>query len=188
MVMPKSAAEPAVMATFRVCCLNKEILLKVHLDRAPATGTNFCDYVRLGLLKDSTFFRILGPRNQRGQPYPVCVIQGGVPYSPRIGYEPFKGLGPIRHETTSMTGLRHRDGTVTMARFGPGQTYGSFCICVGDQPHLDYGGGRFADGQGAAAFGEVIGGTEVIQALSDAIEESEFVSAPIVITSIEPVG
>src|SRR5580698_5428208 len=99
MVMPKSPAEPAVLTTFRVCCLNQEILLKVHLDRAPATGTNFCDYVRLGLLKDATFFRILGPRNQRGQPYPVGVIQGGVPYSPRIGYEPSKGLGPIRHET-----------------------------------------------------------------------------------------
>jgi peptidyl-prolyl cis-trans isomerase A (cyclophilin A) len=74
-----------------------------------------------------------------------------------------------------------------MARFAPGQTYGSFCICVGDQPELDYGGRRFADGLGAATFGKVIGGGEVIQALSDAAEDAEFLFAPIVITAIERV-
>jgi peptidyl-prolyl cis-trans isomerase A (cyclophilin A) len=173
------------MAVFRVCWLNNEILLKVHLDRAPITGANFCDYVRLGLLKDATFFRILGPRNQGDQQYPVSAIQGGLSYSPQIGYEPSKGLGPIRHETTAMTGLRHRDGTVSMARFGPGETYGSFCICVGDQPELDYGGRRIADGQGAAAFGEVIGGRKMVQSLNNVAENAEFISAPIVITLIQ---
>jgi peptidyl-prolyl cis-trans isomerase A (cyclophilin A) len=175
------------MAVFRVCCLNNEILLKVHLDRAPITGANFCDYVRMGLLKDATFFRILGPRNQVGHKYPVSAIQGGLSYNPQMGYEPSKGLGPIRHETTAMTGLQHRNGTVSMARFAPGETYGSFCICVGDQPELDYGGRRFADGQGAAAFGEVVTGHQVIQSLSNAAEDAEFIYAPIIITSIERV-
>jgi peptidyl-prolyl cis-trans isomerase A (cyclophilin A) len=71
-------------------------------------------------------------------------------------------LPPIAHETTRQTGLRHLDGTVSMARAQPGTANSEFFVCVGDQPALDFGGGRQPDGQGFAAFGRVVEGMDVI--------------------------
>ena len=45
-----------------------------------------------------------------------------------------------------------------MARGGPDSATHSFFICIGDQPSLDQGGMRNADGQGFAAFGRVVAG------------------------------
>jgi len=42
-----------------------------------------------------------------------------------------------------------------MARSGPDTATSDFFICIGDQPSLDFGGGRNPDGQGFAAFGRV---------------------------------
>ncbi|WP_163333487.1 peptidylprolyl isomerase, partial [Klebsiella aerogenes] len=36
-------------------------------------------------------------------------------------------------------------------------------ICIGDQPSLDFGGGRHPDGQGFAAFGKVVEGMDVVR-------------------------
>ena len=52
------------------------------------------------------------------------------------------------------------DGTVSMARGGPDTATSDFFICIGEQPALDYGGRRNPDGQGFAAFGQVIDGME----------------------------
>ncbi|MFX6040711.1 peptidylprolyl isomerase, partial [Acinetobacter baumannii] len=71
----------------------------------------------------------------------------------------------IAHETTKQTGLRHRDGTVSMARGAPGTATAEFFICLGDQPELDFGGRRNPDGQGFAAFGQVVQGMGVVRAL-----------------------
>ena len=49
-----------------------------------------------------------------------------------------------------------------MARSGPDTATSDFFICIGDQPELDFGGKRNADGQGFAAFGEVIKGMDVV--------------------------
>jgi peptidyl-prolyl cis-trans isomerase A (cyclophilin A) len=63
------------------------------------------------------------------------------------------GIPPSRrHETTAMTGLRHRKGTVSLARFAPGAVYHSWFVCMRDEPGLDAGGLRHPDGQGFAAF------------------------------------
>jgi len=172
---------------FQICCAMGDILMKLHTDCAPITCENFCAYVRGGLLANARFFRILGSKNQVSTPYPIAVVQGGLPYDPALGYQPARGLGPIVHETTAMTGLRHLEGTVSMARFGPGETYGSFFICVGEQRELDAGGHRFPDGLGAAAFGHILDGWNVIQALSEAAETTEFLAHPIAITSIHRV-
>jgi cyclophilin family peptidyl-prolyl cis-trans isomerase len=49
-------------------------------------------------------------------------------------------LASIEHEPTAQTGIKHRDGTISMGRFAPGETCGSFFFCIGDQPELDHGG------------------------------------------------
>ena len=72
---------------------------------------------------------------------------------------------PIPLERTRDTGLRHLDGTISMARLGPDTATQSFFNCVGDQPELDFGGRRNPDGQGFAAFGQVVEGMEVVRAI-----------------------
>ena len=64
-----------------------------------------------------------------------------------------------------MTGLKHLDGTLSMARSGPNSATSEFFICVGDQPALDFGGHRNRDGQGFAAFGQVTSGMDVVRAI-----------------------
>ena len=72
---------------------------------------------------------------------------------------------PIPLERTSVTGLKHVDGTISMARGGPDTATGSFSIVIGDQPEMDFGGRRNPDGQGFAAFGRVVRGVDVVKAI-----------------------
>ena len=52
-----------------------------------------------------------------------------------------------------------------MARNGPDTATGSFSIVIGDQPEMDFGGKRNADGQGFAVFGRVVKGMDVVKAI-----------------------
>ena len=79
------------------------------------------------------------------------------------------GLPPIEHEPTSRTGLRHGDGTISMARLEPGSAMGDFFITAGAQPSMDAGNRRPSSGnndtQGYAAFGRVVEGMDVVKAI-----------------------
>ena len=50
-----------------------------------------------------------------------------------------------------------------MARLEPGTASSEFFICINDQPELDYGGSRNPDGQGFAAFGQVLEGLDILE-------------------------
>jgi peptidyl-prolyl cis-trans isomerase A (cyclophilin A) len=50
-----------------------------------------------------------------------------------------------------------------MARGAPDSATSGWFICINDQPSLDFGGNRNPDGQGFAAFGRVISGTDVVR-------------------------
>ena len=76
-------------------------------------------------------------------------------------------------------------GSISMARGGPDSATSEFFICVGDQPELDFGGGRNADGQGFAAFGTVVAGMDVVQAIHRSTAEAQVLQPPIRILSIE---
>ena len=86
----------------------------------------------------------------------IAVIQAGLD-SLRV-----KDFPPIKLERTSVTSLRHKDGTISMARDGRTRARPEFFICIGDQPSLDFGGKRNPDGQGFAAFGRVVLGMDVV--------------------------
>jgi peptidyl-prolyl cis-trans isomerase A (cyclophilin A) len=77
------------------------------------------------------------------------------------------GLPPIAHEPTSRTGLRHSDGTISMARLEPGSAMGDFFIVAGAMPSMDAGNRRPSSGnndtQGYAAFGRVVEGMDVVR-------------------------
>ena len=143
---------------------------------APRTVANFLAYVDGGHLDGGAVYRLVTLANQApGTQHKIEVVQWGFHASDRRR-EPF---APIAHETTRETGLRHRDGTLSMARAAPGTASGEFFICLGDQASLDFGGGRNPDGQGFAAFGQVVEGMDVVRALHARAGAEQFLRDPI---------
>ncbi len=135
-----------------------DITVEVYADRAPASAGSFLAFVDAGLYEGATFYRTVRRDNDRGAPV-IEVIQGGL-----AGDE--EPLPPVPHESTQDTGLRHTDGALSLARAAPGSASGAaFFICVGDQPALDFGGARNADGLGFAAIGRVVDGMDVVRAI-----------------------
>ncbi len=133
--------------------------------------------MREGFYSDGEFFRTVTATNQPDDTVRIAVIQAG--------REPGEGGGGVRRrssiERTRDTGLRHLDGTISMARLGPDTATQSFFICVGDQPELDFGGRRNPDGQGFAAFGRVVEGMEVVRAIHASPAEGQKIEPPVAI-------
>ena len=128
---------------------------------APITSANFLKYVDEKMYDGGRFHRAVRRDNQARKDVLIEVIQAG--RSPEQA-KTVKGFGPITLERTSLTTLKHVDGAISMARGNTADSASSdFFICVGDQPSLDFGGARAADGQGFAAFGRVIKGMDVVR-------------------------
>jgi peptidyl-prolyl cis-trans isomerase A (cyclophilin A) len=156
-----------------------DIEIEVDLAHAPATAANFLEYVDAGLYDDGRFHRTVRPDNQRDKAVKIAVIQGAANEGRRAAFLP-----PIALERTSITGLRHKDGAVSMARAGVDTATHEFFICVGDQPELDFGGKRNLDGQGFAVFGRVVKGMDVVRRIQQPPARSETLTPPIVITRL----
>ena len=154
-----------------------DMLVEVDVVRAPVTAANFLRYVDARLYDGSTFHRTVTKDNQPDNAVRIEVIQGG-----QLGGD--KEFPPIAHETTAATGLRHLDGTISMARGKPGTAASSFFICINDQPELDFGGRRNPDGQGFAAFGRVVKGMEVVRAIQALAARGQQLAPPVRIISV----
>jgi peptidyl-prolyl cis-trans isomerase A (cyclophilin A) len=154
--------------------------IEVEVDsiRAPITAANFLRYVDLGFYRFGQFYRTVRPDNQSRDAIKIGVVQGGLD-SLRV-----KDFPPIRLERTKLTGLSHKDGTVSMARDGPDTATSDFFICIGDQPQLNYGGKRNPDGQGFAAFGHVLVGMNVVRKIQAAPAEGQRLTPTIKILNI----
>ena len=135
-----------------------DITVEVYVREAPITAANFLTYAGERRFEGATFYRTVTMDNQPDNEIKIEVIQGGLKED-----EQGLGLDAIDHETTAETGLKHKDGTISMARLEPGTASSEFFICVNDQPELDFGGGRNPDGQGFAAFGRVIDGMDTVR-------------------------
>jgi peptidyl-prolyl cis-trans isomerase A (cyclophilin A) len=156
-------------------------VIAVDPARAPVTVANYLAYVDAKQLDGGSVYRIVTPANQAPETrHKIAVVQWG---RHQTDEQPAP-RPPIVHETTQQTGLRHLDGTVSMARIAPGSATAEFFICVGDQPELDFGGGRNPDGQGFAAFGQVVAGQAVVQALYRQGQAEQFLKAPIAVRSV----
>jgi len=129
-------------------------------DAAPISCTNFLKYVDAGRYDGGRFHRSVRLDNQNRSDILIEVIQGGTNRSQKQ-----KSFPAIALERTRDTGLRHLDGTISMARGGVDSARSDFFICIGPQPSLDFGGARNDDGQGFAAFGRVVQGMDVIRAI-----------------------
>ena len=133
-----------------------EVILEAR--RAQATVKNFLRYTAEGLYSDGLFHRTVTLQNQPSNSVKIEVIQASANPSRTNDFFP-----PIPIERTRDTGLKHLDGTVSMARGEPNTAQDHFFICLGDQPGLDFGGKRNPDGQGFAAFGRVSKGMDVVR-------------------------
>jgi peptidyl-prolyl cis-trans isomerase A (cyclophilin A) len=155
---------PAVVAIpVRLDTAFGAIDLAIDTVNAPVTARNFLKYVDGGFYDGGRFYRTTRPDTYHpvlpNRP-PMTIIQGGM----RQGAQP--GFGPIPLERTSFTGLKHTVGVISMARNGPDSATSEFFILLDDQPSLDSGGKRFDDGQGAAAFGRVTSGLDVVRKIN----------------------
>ncbi len=158
-----------------------DIKIEIYSDKAPITAANFLIYVDAGNYNGSIFHRTVTLANQKPEDVKIEVIQGGY-------FESEESLPAIRLERTSLTGLRHTDGAISMARSGPDTATSSFFICIGDQPELDFGGKRNKDGQGFAAFGRVVAGMDVVRKIHRSPCEGQTLKPAIKILSIVRVG
>src|ERR1700712_2405356 len=176
---PAAAANSAVRT--RVVTELGAIVIETHADVAPLTVANYLAYVDRKALDNGSVYRVVTLANQAADtPYKIEVVQWGM----KLPDDQPPPLPPIAHESTQASGLRHLDGTVSMARAQPGSAASEFFFCVGDQPALDFGGGRNPDGQGFAAFGRVVAGMDVGRALHRRGEAQQMLSRPIAISSV----
>jgi peptidyl-prolyl cis-trans isomerase A (cyclophilin A) len=155
-----------------------DIYARLDLDQAPITSLNFLHYIDSNLFDSACFYRVVRLDNQPHDSIKIEVIQGGRYENEDNGFE------PIAHETTAMTGIKHRNGTISMARNGPGSATSEFFICVGDQPELDFGGRRNRDGQGFAAFGKIVKGMDVVCKIHSINAEGQYLQKPVLIIGI----
>lgn len=156
------------------------IEIAVDTRRAPITAENFLKYVDGGFYDGGRFHRVTRPDNYTPTPpdKPAMeIIQGGInPEKRRDGFP------PIPLERTSVTGLKHVVGTVSMARTPAADSARSdFFICLDDQPSLDFGGKRFDDGQGGGAFGRVLRGMDVVRKIQQQPVEKQALTPPVTI-------
>jgi peptidyl-prolyl cis-trans isomerase A (cyclophilin A) len=158
-----------------------EIEAVVDAAHAPVTSANFLRYVDAGHYAGGRFHRTVRLDNQPGKAKDVLieVVQAGA--DPARESQAFP---PVPLERTNATGLRHLDGTLSMARDGPDTATSDFFICIGDQPSLDFGGKRNPDGQGFAAFGTVTKGMEVVRRIQASPADGQTLTPPVIIRSI----
>jgi peptidyl-prolyl cis-trans isomerase A (cyclophilin A) len=151
-------------------------VIEIELDagKAPNTVANFLRYVDGRFFDGGRFHRTVTPANQPDNQVKIEVIQGGI--NPTRAKDEF---APIRLERTRDTGLRHKDGAISMARDGPDTATSDFFICLGDQPELDFGGKRNPDGQGFAAFGKVVRGMDVVKRIQAAPADGQTLKPPV---------
>jgi len=140
-----------------------DIVIEVNPLKAPLTTANFLKYVDGGHYDGGVFHRTVRMDNQPESTVKIEVIQAGV--NPDRAKE---GFAAIPLERTSVTGILHKDGVVSMARGAPDSATSGWFVCINDQPSLDFGGNRNPDGQGFAAFGRVITGMDVVRKIQAA--------------------
>ena len=131
------------------------IVLALELTKAPITAANFLRYVDARRYDGATIYRASHPPGS----VDYGLIQGG------LQNDPAKLFKPIAHESTTKTGLRHKDGTISIARRAQGSATSDFFICVGEAGYLDADPTQPGDNAGFAAFGQVVEGMDVVRAI-----------------------
>lgn len=157
--VPPSAPLPDIVRVAMVTELGT-ITLDLDHKRAPVTTRNFVTYAEQRRFDGIVFYRAM--RLSWGE-QPNGLIQTGTRGDPR------RELPAIPHEPTSQTGVLHKAGAISMARWAPGTAKGDFSILLSDMPGLDAdpASGNPELQAGFAAFGYVVTGMDVVRKIWD---------------------
>jgi peptidyl-prolyl cis-trans isomerase B (cyclophilin B) len=150
-----AAADAGAQQAARVQLTTSKGPIVIELDaaKAPATVENFLQYVRAGFYDGTIFHRVI----------PGFMAQGGG-YTEK--FQEKQTRAPIRNEAAGA--LKNARGTVAMARTNdPHSATAQFFINVKDNPSLNHGA-RGPGDAGYAAFGRVVEGMDVVDAIVNA--------------------
>jgi peptidyl-prolyl cis-trans isomerase B (cyclophilin B) len=126
------------------------ITVELDAEKAPKSTANFLAYVQSGHYDNTIFHRIIDG----------FMIQGGG-FEPGMKQKPT--LEPIENEANN--GLKNLKYTLAMARTqAPHSATAQFFINVADNGFLNHTAPSM-QGWGYAVFGQVVGGTEIVDAL-----------------------
>ena len=142
-----ASPRPAAPTLVRIETTEGAITVALETKRAPITSANFLAYVDQHRFDGTTFYRAVRSGHGDG------LVQGG------ISNDMTRMLKPVKHEPTSVTGLHHVDGTLSMARDDLGTATGDFFFVVGDGHYLD----ATRKDPGYAAFGHVLSGMPLVR-------------------------
>ena len=149
---PQSALAAAAKPRVAIKTPRGVIIVELEPRKAPLTVANFLRYVDAQSYDGGSFFRAART--------PGAAKDGTIVGAPDAKVRPFP---PIAHESTTKTGLKHLNGTISLGRFATGTATSNFFICVGDQPYLDANPAAKGDNLGYAAFGRVVQGMPVVE-------------------------
>ena len=138
-----------------------DIVVALETERAPITAANFLRYADEKRFDGIVFYRAM--RLDWGE-QPNGLVQAGTQFDPK------RIRPPIAHEPTDVTGVKHVEGAISMARNEPGTANGDWSIMLAPQPGLDADPAS-EDPElraGYAAFGRVIEGMDVVRAIFEA--------------------
>ncbi|HEX5678538.1 MAG TPA: peptidylprolyl isomerase [Alcanivorax sp.] len=133
-----------------------DIVIELNQEKAPATVSNFLDYVDAGFYDGTVFHRVI-----RG-----FMIQGGgfALDQEQRSLAKKETRAPIRNEADN--GLKNRRGTIAMARTGnPHSATAQFFINLVDNRGLNHTG-KTPRGWGYTVFGEVVEGMEIVDRIA----------------------
>ena len=135
-----------------------KIVIELYLQMAPETVVNFLSYVDAKFYDGTIFHRVI----------PNFMIQGGG-FTADMQRKP--GKKPIKNEADK--GLKNDRGTIAMARTGdPHSATAQFFINTVSNDFLNHKN-KTQQGWGYAAFGKVIKGLDVVDAIS-AVKTTRF--------------
>ena len=127
------------------------IVLELYLQKTPETVVNFLSYVDAKFYGGTIFHRVI----------PNFMIQGG---GFTAGMQRKPGKAPIKNEADK--GLKNDRGTIAMARTGdPHSATAQFFINSVNNDFLNHRN-KTQQGWGYAAFGRVVEGMDVVDAIS----------------------
>lgn len=181
LLLPATAVLAAPKPRVVIVTRHGVITVELEAGKAPLTTANFLRYVAAKKYDGGVFYRAARIRN--------LPSEGTIVATPAKTAQPYPG---IPHESTTKTGLRHKAGTISLGRFGPGTGKGDFFICTTDLPYLDSQPGAKGDNLGFAAFGQVVKGMSVVrkilasptsEAAPFAEQKGEWLKPPVPITS-----
>lgn len=149
LAVPAAAREPATVRV-RIETSAGAIVVALDARHAPKTVENFLAYVDDGRFDGTVFYRAARSKRAPGSGF----IQAGIRTDAR------RILPPFPLETTAMTGLRHTNGAISMARASnPDSAGGNFVLLAGPASQMDAHPGYL----GYAAFGHVVSGMGVVR-------------------------